>query len=547
MRKLENEAQPFPTRFVRDETGFNVRDDNPDERLLPPHMSKHGLYGEWCYSRGYFVKKKSSAKSSYVPIAEYPKRDFNEIDWPAGSEYKRIVCWRTFWQYWKDFFPHLKIRTKGADTCTDCLILTNSYKNSKNQSTPSSDLETENEENDEENNTEGIPVRAEVTESQAETVLKMNEHVVAYQMQRKYVDSLIKQSRDDAANNVPSDERHRVLTIDMGQNLSLPNLSGNQPGDTYYMSPLSCYVTGIVDNGVAPDEKESMNCYLWREFEARRGQNNIASCLLKDLKRRGWLRKSKAELAIIADNCAAQNKNRVMIRLLVWLVEAGYFKKASLVFLVKGHTKNACDRNFNLLKLRYHKTDVYTYKQLIEVLSFHKQINVVPMEKEDFKDFLEWQDRFYRSPKGGDISQTHVFTVFGEGYGNPTSVWKQDRCGAPITVEDFLPTNRNKKAKVMDAEARKNAIDKMLSELKILEPPGLREIKQVELYIKWGPLMPSDKERNETCPKPSDEVLAKVKDERNEKQKEKKQARKEKKQSGVKRTVDESVKSPNEG
>ena len=34
----------------------------------------HSLYGEWCYSWGNFLKKKSSAKSSYVPIAQFIKK-----------------------------------------------------------------------------------------------------------------------------------------------------------------------------------------------------------------------------------------------------------------------------------------------------------------------------------------------------------------------------------------------------------------------------------------------------------------------------------------
>ena len=41
----------------------------------------------------------------------------------------------------------------------------------------------------------------------------------------------------------------------------------------------------------------------------------------------------------------------------------------------------------------------------------------------------------------------------------------------------------------------------------------LRSIKQVDLYHKWGPLVP-EKFRVEICPKPSDKIIKSVKDER---------------------------------
>ena len=49
--------------------------------------------------------------------------------------------------------------------------------------------------------------------------------------------------------------------------------------------------------------------------------------------------------------------------------------------------------------------------------------------------------------------------------------------------------------------------------LKNKKRPGLRDIKQVDLYEKWGPLVPVQF-RDEICPKPSDKILKSVKEER---------------------------------
>jgi hypothetical protein len=55
-------------------------------------------------------------------------------------------------------------------------------------------------------------------------------------------------------------------------------------------------------------------------------------------------------------------------------------------------------------------------------------------------------------------------------------------------------------------------------ELQTLKAPGLRPIKQVELYKKLSPFVPHEF-LEDTCPRPSDDVLAQVKDESSTNQK----------------------------
>jgi hypothetical protein len=59
--------------------------------------------------------------------------------------------------------------------------------------------------------------------------------------------------------------------------------------------------------------------------------------------------------------------------------------------------------------------------------------------------------------------------------------------------------------------------DTMLrSKLVMLDPPGLKEIKQVELYTKYRKYVPLEWQ-DETCPRPAQAVLDKFKLEKNEK------------------------------
>ena len=47
----------------------------------------------------------------------------------------------------------------------------------------------------------------------------------------------------------------------MGQNLCLPNFEAEQPGDTYYLSPLMVLLLGVVDNATK-DGLNKMNAYI---------------------------------------------------------------------------------------------------------------------------------------------------------------------------------------------------------------------------------------------------------------------------------------------
>ena len=52
--------------------------------------------------------------------------------------------------------------------------------------------------------------------------------------------------------------------------------------------------------------------------------------------------------------------------------------------------------------------------------------------------------------------------------------------------------------------------------VEVIKAPGLKPIKQVELYQKWRPLVPEEF-ADKICPKPPDSILETVKNERAEK------------------------------
>ena len=546
--ELKNEALPFATRIIREKTRTTTRDDDPDSLVLAPHVSKHSIYARWCYSRGWKVSMKCSARTVYNPLKDYQMREYDDNSdglalWPAGTEYMRVVSWSCFLKYWTSKFSMLKVRKKGADTCTDCQVLCNEFRMRETRTkrmeqrmeeanaAGNNGTDTESSDGDESECSDSVgedDLETEIERLEG-TLQKARDHVRAYQIQRDESRRLISLARNDITYLLPSLLRRKVLTIDMGQNLCLPNFEAEQPGDKYYMSPLTVLLFGVVNNATE-DQRDRMNAYIWREFEGDRGANNIASCLLMDLKRRGWLNGPNfSELTYIADNCAGQNKNKVVVRFLMYLVENKIFPRVRILFLVKGHTKNSADRMFNLLKHQYHRRDIFTYEELHNILNANQYVDVFQMKPNHFHNHLKWQDTLYRTPAAGEFKKTHVFTICSPTHsihnarpGNiqalPTELLKQDDNASIIRVDSLLPTTRNTKAKKLDPNERARKIANMEQDLVQLQPTPLKDIKQVELWKKWGPLLPKHA-REITCPKPPESVINSIKERNREKSK----------------------------
>jgi hypothetical protein len=81
-----------------------------------------------------------------------------------------------------------------------------------------------------------------------------------------------------------------------------------------------------------------MQCYTCLESTGKKGSDNITSMIMHNLREKYWLRdEPEARLTLIFDNCAGQNKNNNVIRLALYLVEAGFFLEVEIIFYIRGH------------------------------------------------------------------------------------------------------------------------------------------------------------------------------------------------------------------
>ncbi len=194
-----------------------------------------------------------------------------------------------------------------------------------------------------------------------------------------------------------------------------------------------------------------------------------------------------------------------MLLLVPYLIECGYFKTVEFVFLVVGHTKNACNRLFNSLKSIYRIKNIWHYPQLLEVLDHSHTVTIYPTTCTDFFDWRKHLIKYYTELKG-KIEQNHIFHC------NSNDVTTRAKGNKIIPY-------KIKEADIIDAvvcDIKNVCKKKRGQELpntthpQLLAPITENPYKVVEFYNKWRKVIP-EQFRGVACPEPTSEQYAAVK------------------------------------
>ena len=355
-------AEPRATRFTREITGqLDIRDEDNDTDYLPPNFKKRALYGRFCWERGWSIETSASGVTN--------RKEREDEQWIALQRERKPICsWIAFWRMWQQDFPKLKISSPAADICGECHKFNNRMKSSNTEGEKRTSLDPGL------FNCEFVPDST--TAEYEKAICEAHKHVRASRVMRTFANTKMTEALADEQKEVEWAKRRDCVVADYCQNMELPFFGEAQPGETYYFSPRLVYCFGVANVGLP---RHKLNAYIYLEGEGKKGGNNVASLLHKEFTSQGWLdldrsQGPRAELSIIVDNCAGQNKNKMVLRYALILVELGYYKEVNIIFLVAGHTKNACDRLFNALKSKYRESDIFSADKLIEVLSVAKDV-----------------------------------------------------------------------------------------------------------------------------------------------------------------------------
>jgi hypothetical protein len=362
-------AQPRASLVIRslvcEEVVTELWEDDKDIVQLPSHMTKRSLYDRLLLQIGW--KYIYDSKSGII-----------ERQAVEGTDQQQAPAWSSFRRYWAKHHPKLFIAGAREDVCNQCYVFANRHRyTAKNKQADEEEGKEEEENNKQE--MQGPPAADDDNEEGDVTTMLRGEelvktaarHVEMAQQQRALYQQKRKAAIDTAG--LPLEERTLCFVADYAQNMYIPNFAAEQPGATYYYSPLSCYVFGVVDAAI-----DQLLAYMYTEDTAKKGGNNMASLLMHHLDQHGIIQQATQpfkELNFVMDNCGGQNKNRHILWLLHFIVKRKMATTATAIFLVRGHTKNACDRLFNTMKKQYRKCNSFTPEDLLESIKGNAKVD----------------------------------------------------------------------------------------------------------------------------------------------------------------------------
>ena len=176
-----------------------------------------------------------------------------------------------------------------------------------------------------------------------------------------------------------------VASFDLQKVLSTPHGDGMLIG---FSRKLAVYNLTVYNSG----EKQGLN-YIWNETQARRGANEIASCVVSFL--RDCDAKGKREVFLFCDSCGGQNKNRgVMFAVHQFLCRAASVKEVTVTYLVPGHTYMQCDAIHAAIETHLKGVNVWAPSQWPTIIACCvKDPQKNPVIVKNVPKVLKWKER----------------------------------------------------------------------------------------------------------------------------------------------------------
>ena len=242
----------------------------------------------------------------------------------------------------------------------------------------------------------------------------------------------------------------------------------------------------------------------------------------------------------------------MVLKLVVHLVEMGCFEAVEFIFLMVGHAKNPADRLFNLLKNDYRSLNLFTMEQLIAAVNTNELVTAVQAEEGVFKDFMEHQKQFYKPFESNTIKVYHIFSSHQDKKGDlryyeSDLVRQEETADLEVaeklrakgcldlndtkqlddTIKKLEETKRKTTQHLIkrgtDGPNRKETMETVA--MKTLGPPGVRDIKQVEM-TKFKKFVPEIEQADPIYKTPDASIIKTIKDQKNQKVRERKKRNK---------------------
>ena len=213
-----------------------------------------------------------------------------------------------------------------------------------------------------------------------------------------------------------------VFHFDFQKNMPTPKLT---VGEQFYQRLLWTYLFGVFSAS-----SQLMTAFMWHELLAKRGSNDVISCLDYFINQTSFGRTGAKHNIWWADNCPGQNKNNCIMWFFQDLIRRGVYSRIDYKFLVPGHTYGPTDRHFAIIEKHAERVEVvYTpeewYQHVSEsFVSSACKVHVIQMEQPFFSNYYQQLKNVY-TERTEDTSKNalnfHRALWFNFGYGEKVS------------------------------------------------------------------------------------------------------------------------------
>jgi len=204
--------------------------------------------------------------------------------------------------------------------------------------------------------------------------------------------TLVRELKSKLKEQAKTDQEINVACFDLQQVLLTPHSMSSQ---LFYRRKLSTFNLTVYDIGT-----KSGYCYMWHEGVARRGANNIASCVWNYINHMN--EKSKTEFHFFTDNCCGQNKNKLILSMYFHAVKTLNVERICHYYLEKGHTENEGDSMHSTIEAAAKNVNIFSPMQWYTVAGTAKKSGtrylVVEMEGQ-MKDFKGLSEKYTMGSK----------------------------------------------------------------------------------------------------------------------------------------------------
>ena len=315
----------------------------------------------------------------FLPASINKKKLFAEYEKSAEAG---TISFETFRRYWQIHAPEVVIMKPRSDVCYIC-----------------------------DKHREAIRVSKTEEETQAASS-ELAEHLQHAHLERAFYNKSIETAKAEHAKPEPN---LKHITFDFAQQLEVPQHT-RQVGPLYFKSRFRIQLFGVCDEAA----QRQIN-FTFHEGETigqdgarSHGPNAVISMLDHYLDNYCQER----VLAMHADNCVGQNKNRSVIAYLAWRVLVGLSDELSLSFMRVGHTRCSVDGYFGLLKKSFRSNEVDSMADCVKMIDDSCGANEALRFSWSWREWDAFLARFFGPIKG--IATYQHFSVTRDAPGQVT-------------------------------------------------------------------------------------------------------------------------------